>query len=302
MGRGKKRQLSRVSPRAARTAGPPCRVVLSRKGFDTGSGGGASPVLPDGRMLSLPIPDSGKETPYGSLELAGRPLLALMHELGYTRFRPRFGAHLDPDLLASTRERRPGWLGMLGQVDQSASHLARQAVRQGDLFLFWGRFRKTNASERGLRFQGPPFHAIFGYLEVDAVCDPEDQEAPAPEWADGFAHLDSRYSGRKNRIYVAREQASWDSGLPGFGVFRYSEELCLTAPGGSPSQWLLPEACHPERGASLSYHDNASRWGKPVAGRAQLQSVARGQEFVFQESQGVSDWARGLVSSASRWQ
>ncbi|RIE11762.1 hypothetical protein SMC3_08215 [Candidatus Cryosericum hinesii] len=34
------------------------RVILSRKGFDSGYGGWASPILPDGRMLSLPIPAS----------------------------------------------------------------------------------------------------------------------------------------------------------------------------------------------------------------------------------------------------
>src|SRR5574337_289673 len=31
-------------------------VVLSRKGFDSGAGGHASPILPDGTMVSLPIP------------------------------------------------------------------------------------------------------------------------------------------------------------------------------------------------------------------------------------------------------
>jgi len=34
------------------------KVILSRKGFDSGYGGFPSPVLPDGTMLSLPIPVS----------------------------------------------------------------------------------------------------------------------------------------------------------------------------------------------------------------------------------------------------
>lgn len=33
------------------------KLILSRKGFDTHNGGGPSPILPDGRMLSLPIPE-----------------------------------------------------------------------------------------------------------------------------------------------------------------------------------------------------------------------------------------------------
>lgn len=41
------------------------RLVISRKGFDTGSGDGPSPVLPDARLVSLPIPDPGSPVTYG---------------------------------------------------------------------------------------------------------------------------------------------------------------------------------------------------------------------------------------------
>ena len=34
------------------------KVILSRKGFDSCYGGHPSPILPDGRMISLPIPSS----------------------------------------------------------------------------------------------------------------------------------------------------------------------------------------------------------------------------------------------------
>ena len=36
------------------------KVILSRKGFDSQYGGYPSPVLPDGRMISLPIPSNDK--------------------------------------------------------------------------------------------------------------------------------------------------------------------------------------------------------------------------------------------------
>jgi len=32
------------------------KVILSRKGFDSAYGGYPSPILPDGKMVSLPIP------------------------------------------------------------------------------------------------------------------------------------------------------------------------------------------------------------------------------------------------------
>ena len=37
-------------------------MILSRKGFDSKNGGIASPILPDGTLLSLPIPqENGRE-------------------------------------------------------------------------------------------------------------------------------------------------------------------------------------------------------------------------------------------------
>lgn len=45
------------------------RIILSRKGFDTGSGGTASPIN-GGRPISLPIPTSGRSmTSYDQLGL-----------------------------------------------------------------------------------------------------------------------------------------------------------------------------------------------------------------------------------------
>ena len=32
------------------------KIILSRKGFDSSNGGCASPIMPDGTLLSMPIP------------------------------------------------------------------------------------------------------------------------------------------------------------------------------------------------------------------------------------------------------
>jgi len=40
------------------------KIILSRKGFDSTSGGVPSPIFPDGRMLSLPIPDKQSHISY----------------------------------------------------------------------------------------------------------------------------------------------------------------------------------------------------------------------------------------------
>ena len=34
------------------------KIILSRKGFDSENGGYASPILPDGSLVSLPIPNT----------------------------------------------------------------------------------------------------------------------------------------------------------------------------------------------------------------------------------------------------
>ena len=46
------------------------KIVLSRKGFDSAAGGVASPILPDGKMLSLPIPDRSSPITYADISKA----------------------------------------------------------------------------------------------------------------------------------------------------------------------------------------------------------------------------------------
>ena len=43
------------------------KVILSRKGFDSQYGGMPSPILPDGTMLSLPIPSKDDNIKYSDL-------------------------------------------------------------------------------------------------------------------------------------------------------------------------------------------------------------------------------------------
>jgi hypothetical protein len=43
------------------------RIIFSRKGFDSSSGGVPSPIFPDGRMLSLPIPDRLSRIAYADI-------------------------------------------------------------------------------------------------------------------------------------------------------------------------------------------------------------------------------------------
>lgn len=43
------------------------KIILSRKGFDSGYAGYPSPILPNGELISLPIPDFSKDIRYEDL-------------------------------------------------------------------------------------------------------------------------------------------------------------------------------------------------------------------------------------------
>lgn len=54
------------------------KVILSRKGFDSQYGGMPSPILPDGTLLSLPIPSKEDTTKYTDLTWNGKSYYELM--------------------------------------------------------------------------------------------------------------------------------------------------------------------------------------------------------------------------------
>lgn len=113
------------------------KIVFSRKGFDSQYGGVASPILPDGGITSFPIP-SRYGRPVGDLSFRGKPLTTLLNDLA-----GGVGTvHLDPDLQADCVSRRSGWRPSFGQVGNAQSHLENQGVEVGDVFLFFGWFRR----------------------------------------------------------------------------------------------------------------------------------------------------------------
>ena len=80
----------------------PRKLILSRKGFDSASGGCPSPIFPDGTMYSLPIPSGGAQITYGDLYYGDINIGQLVDDLTRrrypeNRFDARDGVHLDPD-------------------------------------------------------------------------------------------------------------------------------------------------------------------------------------------------------------
>jgi len=264
------------------------KVILSRKGFDAAAGKCPSPIFEDGSFLSLPIPDESSTVSYA--EIGGSHAVGRLVEDLSPLVKASCGVHLDPDLRVDSRQREPGWRPMFGQADAAQQHLRNMKVTEGDIFLFFGWFRRVEQRDGRFRYQrgAPHLHMIFGWLKVGQVWrkvgetwhDSEDKILDIPDWAKEHPHLSPTFNPKfkENTIYVAAETST------GFeaGTFKYAvDELKLTREGEPRSRWHLPSWFYPSEGkSSLSYHSNRDRW-EPHGNEAHLQTVGRGQEFVL---------------------
>lgn len=261
------------------------KLILSRKGFDSAAGGVASPILPDGSMISLPIPAKSSSIRYEDITIRGHSLGSLVSRLTRGKLKPHFSAHHDPDLEASAYRRERGWLPLFGQADQSQKVLEREGIGPGDLFLFFGWFRRAEVFDDQARFVkgAPDQHVIWGWMQIDHVWPVATDTIPS--WARYHPHVIGGEHLKHNTLYVARHKLAipgLDIDLPGAGIFdTHDERLVLTSKGASRSIWDLPAWFEPREGRpALGYHEDPRRWTRS-SDRVRLRSVARGQEFVL---------------------
>lgn len=238
------------------------KIILSRKGFDSSSGGGPSPIV-DGAPVSLPIP-AGKGRPgiaYGDLGLSDHVQTASRGKLGANDL-----AHHDPMYLGDGT-------CLFGQCGAAQSHLENCSVGRGDLFLFFGLFRQKPQK---------PHHRIFGWLWVEDIVRHSDdamedlRQYSHPHALAAHASNDAIYCGQGRQAQTIHP------------------ELRLSLDEGPPSLWRVPAWM--ER-TGLSYHHKADRW----RGDGVLQSVARGQEFVANigDDDAAHEWAHRMLALMS---
>lgn len=279
------------------------KLILSRKGFDSSAGGCPSPVFPDGSFYALPIPDKKSRITYQELSYQGVNIGKLVADLTGDPRRFAHYAHLDPDLIPDVYPRATDWRPLLGQSGSAQGHLRKQEVGVGDVFLFFGLFRRVEKCGEGWRFikSAPPFHALWGWLQIGQIHKVDQLAEEELAWARYHPHFHGQLDA-SNTLYLASETlrlGGMDIGLPGAGTFRQMHDRYrLTAPGiSSPTLWRLPGFFYPNSsGFTLSFHSNLSRWSK--AGEyCHLMSASRGQEFVLETAaypETVS-WLNGLV-------
>lgn len=274
------------------------KIIFSRKGFDAKNGGVASPIFHDGRMYSLPIPSPDSEAGnvrYREIKFDQSNLGRIVADLTKRRAKRHTGnsrAHLDPDLNGSALARRSGWLPAFGQANAARAHLEENGVGGGDLFLFFGWFRRVEEIEGHLRFvRGEPdIHLLWGWLQVGEVYQECSRRSKLPLWASFHPHV---YEGDEWRaegenydtLYVAKKRLDLPGlrlRIPGGGIFKkYHRKLQLTEPGNGRRVWRVPAWMYPfPNKPPLTYHPDKKRWTK-VGGKVLLRTVDIGQEFVL---------------------
>lgn len=283
------------------------RIILSRKGFDTAAGGVASPILPDGNMVSLPIPSGRFGRRYRDIAFGTIPLGDMVETLTAGRIRASRPCHLDPDLDASAVARLDGWRPAFGQVGAAQTHLANAGVGPGDVFLFFGWFRQVDNSCRRFLPGAPDQHVMFGWLQVEDVLNVGTDSAATlatHPWLADHPHLTRNAFGPNNTVYVATERLvidGQDLGVPGAGTFRrFHPRLALTLPGESRSIWHLPSWFKvPGQDPTLTYHTRPEAWTAESNGSWRLRTVGRGQEFVIDAGASLgpaSAWLASLLA------
>ena len=231
------------------------KIILSRKGFDSGYGGCASPIFPDGRLLPLPIPVRNRSAfRFADLRVPGIDVGMLVEVLSRGRVSAVDACHLDPDLSETLLPRTSGWRPAFGQTGIAQSHLARRGVGRGDLFLFFGWFREAFQDGNGrwaYRRGAPDLHHLFGWLQVEETVHLGAQPRAFVDRYPGLAHHPHFFGGwdAENTLYVAPHQLTLPglrADVAGAGLFRKTRRcLTLTAPNARRSEWLLPDFFHP---------------------------------------------------------
>ena len=274
------------------------KIILSRKGFDSENGGYPSPIIPDGRLVSLPIP-AGDDNRYSDLMLDNeRSYFDVMKQLKptirdgkeWTELNPDTHCHVDPDIFETVLPRKAGWKACFGQMGAAQHHLKNKDVAVGDVFLFFGWFRRTTMANGRIVFDNAAQnqHIIFGYLQIGRIIH-QDDDVQIPDWMSSHPHFEYfNYDNPTNTVYVAREKLSWNEQCPGAGSFDLHKDLVLTKEGlqFSRSQWNLPEIF---KEANISYHSQNS-WKSD-----HFQSAGRGQEFVVTCTPKIEEWTKRLI-------
>jgi hypothetical protein len=261
-------------------------------------------------MFSIPIPENSKHKVSTRFEDLGQQGEYRLPKRLFTS--PGNGislsgqVHLDPDIRPSLRPSSAASecsnTLLYGQDGSSQTHLENEGVGVGDLFLFFGLFRRATRRGDDAYFDrsARQAHVIWGWLQVGERHQIRRGHFPDPlKVAAHHPHLD--YKDRDiNCMYVGAPTLSFCTRIAGGGIFeRYDDALRLTSPNEHRcSHWALPSFFAK---AGMTYHSlhTWERCGGEICGQA----AGRGQEFVLRTAaveQEAGAWLNSLFQHAKR--
>ena len=277
------------------------RIILSRKGVDSGNCKASNLVLFDcqgkSEMIMIPIPSSNDKIAYKDVTFSKDQEKDLYVKNYLKNFKIDLSSlcHMDPNLSNYLDEMN--FLGSVGQIESSQSHLENQKIQKDDLFIFFGKYEIQKFSQTKVEKIAKNKHIMFGYLQIGEIIYPNSlkkEERASYEkkypWIKNQPHWNfEKYKNiESNRIYIAREKCSFDENIKGFGMFNFSEDLILTKNGRSISQWELPK---PLMNLKITYHNELN------CKEDYFKSASRGQEFVIEKNEKAEKWAVELIKN-----
>lgn len=251
------------------------KIILSRKGFDSANGNQPNPIMPDGTLLALPIPDDDGNNTYSFLHWNGLSYYDIIQSLKpNTKLKAEDCCHLDPDLRAEVKERLSGWKPAFGQADSALKHLQKKGVKEGDLFLFFGWFRKTEIIKGKLEYakDAKDLHVIYAYMQIGKIIKPKDN---FEDWLKEHPHIGDKKQRNddSNAIFLPSDTLDMLPGYKGCDVLTFNDARVLTNTIKYKSRryWKLPDFFEK---VAISYHPHPWENGY-------FKSAGRGQEFVI---------------------
>jgi hypothetical protein len=265
------------------------KIILSRKGFDATHGAIPSPILPDGALLSMPIPCETDSLAFSDLRYGESTYADILRQLAP---KARYAScHLDPDIREGVRaEAVEGWKPAFGQIDAAQGYLRNSQIQAGDLFLFFGRFRKMTGdiANGTLMFdkRAPIIHIIYGYMEIGEIIASDKIAERGYSW---HPHCyGERLNNNTNTLYIPAETLSFDKNRSGWGVFAYSENLILTL-ADKTAIWREIPALMP---GNISSNKKNSAIGQGIYYKGIW------QEMVLKENSVSEEWAKSIFQQA----
>lgn len=245
--------------------------------------------MPDGTLLSMPIPSNDKDR-YSDLSYNGMSYSDILKQLSPRREYDH--CHVDPDIRESRINRIKDWEAAFGQIGASQGLLKNAGVEKGDIFLFFGWFRKVEIingkyrfvkRKNGTFYDHADMHVIYGYLQTGDILTEREKIAGYP-WHP-HSSSDRSYSD-SNAIYIPSENLSIIPELKGYGTLDYRQDRVLTMENHNRGTWkempfLLPEHVYGNR------KNSAKEDGIYYSGIW--------QELVIEESDGLLDWVESII-------